>query len=391
MKIEKKSLSNKFIFKLKNSKDFFCYHTLCQSKEKIKKIKLNLLQKEFNDKLNSYEKIEKKNYKKFKIFNEENNTFHTSYNNYVEKQNKNPEDKISFLINSYRLKNYKIPKLNKEHNNIFKPNNLLEKKLPIMIQNIQTFPEINKSNSLIYLKKLDKNLHERIFYYSKKKKYNIMDINLNESKNHYSEKTVNTNYSISKIDKNEINNQKIEDEKKINENDKIINDIKILLDTIKKTDNEYKKKLLKFDKKNNNNLKKYNSTKDLYKNKIYNTEFNKLENRSDFLEEAFKKFEKLDFEEVYKLLNLYLKKFKDFSDKKIEKYLNKIKQSPPNLLLKNIDNINNLIKKQNFQNKIKKISNLYNLNYEERLEQIKRNEFILNKFENMLINLMLNK
>jgi hypothetical protein len=60
MKIEKKSLSNKFIFKLKNSKDFFCYHTLFQSKEKIKKIKLNLFQKEFNDKLNSYEKIEKK-------------------------------------------------------------------------------------------------------------------------------------------------------------------------------------------------------------------------------------------------------------------------------------------------------------------------------------------
>ena len=392
MKIEKKSLSNKFIFKLKNSKDFFCYHTLFQSKEKIKKIKLNLLQKEFNDKINSYEKIENKNYKKFKIFNEENKTFQTNYNNFVEKINENPEDKISHLINSYRLKNYKIPKLNKEYNNIFKPNNLLEKKLPIMIQNVQTFPEINKSKSLIYLRKLDKSLHERIFYYSKKKKYNIMDINLNESKNYYFEKTLNTNYSNNKTDKNEINNQKIEDEKIKNENDKIINDIKILLDTIKKTDNEYNKKLLKLDKKNNdNNLKKYNSTKDLYKNNIYNTEFNKLENRSDFLEEAFKKFEKLEFDEVYKLLNLYLKKFKDFSDKKIEKYLNKYKQSPPNFLLKNINNINNLIKKQNFQIKIKKLSNLYNLNYEDKLEQLKKNELILNKFENMLINLILNK
>ena len=219
-----------------------------------------------------------------------------------------------------------------------------------------------------------------------------MDINLNESKNYYSEKTLNTNYSNNKTDKNEINNQKIEDEKIKNENDKIINDIKILLDTIKKTDNEYKKKLLKLDKKNNDiNLKKYNSTKDLYKNNIYNTEFNKLENRSDFLEEAFKKFEKLEFDEVYKLLNLYLKKFKDFSDKKIEKYLNKYKQSPPNFLLKNINNINNLIKKQNFQIKIKKLSNLYNLNYEDKLEQLKKNELILNKFENMLINLILNK
>jgi hypothetical protein len=46
----------------------------------------------------------------------------------------------------------------------------MEKKLPIMIENINSFPEINKSKSLIYLKKLKKNVQERIFYFSQKKK-----------------------------------------------------------------------------------------------------------------------------------------------------------------------------------------------------------------------------
>ena len=392
MKIEKKSLSNKFIFNPKNSNDFFCYQTLLQNKKKIKKIKLNLFQKEFNNTIDNYSKIEDKNYKRFKIFNEENKTFHISYNKFLEKNNKNPENKISYLINSYRQKNYKIPKLNKDHNNIFKPNNLMEKKLPIMIENINSFPEINKSKSLIYLKKLKKNVQERIFYFSQKKKYNYMDINLNINENnnyHNSEKSVNTNYSNSKTEKNEINYPKSEDEKTKNENEKIINDIKILLNTIKKTDNEYKNKLLKLNK--NNDLKKYNSTKDLYKNKISKTEINKIENRSEFLEEAFEKFKNLEFDEVYKLLNLYLKKFKKISDKNIEKYLNKFKQSPPNFLLRNINNINNLIKKQNFQEKIKKLSNFYNLNYEDKIEQIKKNEIILSKFENLLIKLMINK
>ena len=392
MKIEKKSLSNKFIFNPKNSNDFFCYQTLVQSKQKIKKIKLNLFQKEFNNTINNYEKIEDKNYKKFKFFNEENKTFHISYNKFLEKNNKIPENKISYLINSYRNKNYKIPKLNKEYNNIFKPNNLMEKKLPIMIENINSFPEINKSKSLIYLRKLKKNVQERIFYFSKKKKYNYIDINLNikESNNYQnSEKSINTNYSNSKLDKNEINNPKSEDEKTKNENDKIFNDIKMLLNTIKKTDNEYKKKLLKLN--NNNNLKKYNSTKDLYKNKISKTEINKIENKSDFLEEAFEKFKNLEFDEVYKLLNLYLKKFKKISDKKIAIYLNKYKQTSPNFLLRNINNVNNLIKKQNFQEKIKKLSNLYNLNYEDKIEQLKKNEIILYKFENLLIKLMINK